>query len=169
MRRLRYQVAMSLDGYIAGPKGEIDWITGDSSFDFEAHFAQFDTLVMGRGTYAALLGGAGGFGGMRMVVVSTTLRAEEHPGVEVLATGVAERLTELKAEPGRDLWLFGGGSLLRSLLEAGVVDTVEPAIIPVLLGDGIPFLSGPALRQRLRLTKQRTYDSMVLLEYDVER
>jgi dihydrofolate reductase len=169
VRRLRYQVAMSLDGYIAGPKGEIDWITGDSSFDFEAHFAQFDTLVMGRGTYAALEGGAGGFPGMRIVVVSRTLRPIDHPGVEIVAEDVAGRLVAMKQEPGRDLWLFGGGSLFRSLLEAGVVDTVEPAVIPVLLGEGIPVVAGPGVRQRLRLTKQRTYDSMVLLEYDVVR
>src|SRR6267142_9464 len=86
MRRVRYQVAMSLDGYIAGPKGEADWIIMDPEIDFGALFAQFDTFLMGRRTFAAA-GAAGGFatgGGARTFVFSRTLRPEDHPRVMIV-------------------------------------------------------------------------------------
>lgn len=168
MRRVRYQVACSLDGYIAGPGGEIDWITGGSDFDFDALYAQFDTLLMGRRTYEDLPGGAGGYGAKHLVVVSRTLRAEEHPGVEIVAAGLAERVAELKATAGKDIWLFGGGELFRSLAADGLVDTIEPAIIPVVLGGGVPMFPTSGMRTRLTLTDQRVYEGgMVLLEYAV--
>ena len=74
MRRLRYQVAMSLDGYIAGPNGEADWIVMDPDLDFAALFAQFDTLVMGRKTFESTQAmGGGPSSGMSVVVVSRTM------------------------------------------------------------------------------------------------
>jgi len=76
---------------------------------------------------------------------------------------------ELKSQSGRDIWLYGGGALCRSLLEAGCVDTLEPAVIPVVLGDGVPLLPGGALLRRLQLTRHRLYpkSGIVLLQYDV--
>lgn len=168
MGRLRYQVACSLDGYIAGPNGEIDWITGGADFDFEGLFAQFDTLLMGRRTYEDLPGGAGALGKKRIVVVSRTLKAKDHPGVEIVEGEVSARVAELKAMEGGDIWLFGGGRLFRSLLEAGQVDTIEPAIIPVVLGGGVPMYPESGTRVGLRLTGQRVYEGgVVLLEYAV--
>ncbi|HEX6135596.1 MAG TPA: dihydrofolate reductase family protein [Longimicrobiales bacterium] len=169
MRRVRYQVACSLDGYIAGPNGEIDWITGAEDVDFGGLFAQFDTLLMGRRTYEQVAGGTGGFGKMRIVVVSRTLRAEDHRGVEVVSRDVAARVAELKEGEGRDIWLFGGGGLFRTLLAAGQVDTIEPAIVPVVLGGGVPMYPSPFARARLRLTGHRVSEKggLVLLEYTV--
>jgi dihydrofolate reductase len=133
MRRVRYQVAASLDGYIAGPNGEADWIPMDPDIDFGALFSQFDTLLMGRRTYEGLAGqgGPGMFSGMK----------------------------------------FGGGALFRSLLELGLVDTVEVAVLPVLLGEGIPRLPSPSPRATLTLTRHRVYNKTgtVLLEYAVKR
>jgi dihydrofolate reductase len=171
MRRIRYQVACSLDSYIAGPNGEIDWIVMDPDIDFNAIFAQFDTLLMGRRTFAELPAGSGGmFSGMNVVVVSRTLRQEDHPNVVVIADDIAPRVNELRAQPGKDIWLFGGGELFRSLLELGCVDTVEPAVIPVLLGAGRPLLPGPEIRRTLTLTQHRIYpkSGIVLLEYAVQ-
>lgn len=173
MRRLRYQVATSLDGYIAGPHGEFDWIVMDPEIDFAALFAQFDTVVMGRKTFLATLqqGGSGEMPGLNVVVFSRTLRPADYPTVSIVNRDPAEHVRSLKAAPGKDIWLFGGGELFRTLLEAGLVDTVEPAVVPVLLGDGIPMLPSPASRTKLSLSKHRLYprSGIVLLEYTVSR
>jgi dihydrofolate reductase len=78
---------------------------------------------------------------------------------------------DLRARPGKDIWLFGGGELFRSLLGAGLVDGVDAAIVPVLLGEGIPLLPSPAVRTRLTLANRRVYEKsgIVALEYDVVR
>jgi dihydrofolate reductase len=168
VRKIRYQVACSLDGYIAGPDGEYDWIVMDPDIDFQAILEDFDTLLMGRRTFETV---TEIFPGMKAFVFSRSLRQEDHPGVTIVADQVKETLEALRRRPGKDIWLFGGGELFRSLLELDCVDTVEPAVIPVVLGGGRPFLPPPARRRSLALTGQRVYEKsgIVLLTYDVVR
>lgn len=173
MRRVRYQVACSLDGYIAGPQGESDWIVMDPEIDFSALFDQFDTLLMGRRTFETLAaqGQSGGMPGLSTFVFSASLRQSDHPHVTIVQDHPEQTVAELKGQVGKDIWLFGGGALLRSFLERGLVDTVEPAIIPVLLGGGIPFLATPAPTTPLTLTGHRLYQKsgIIVLEYAVRR
>lgn len=167
MRRLRYQVAVSLDGFIAGPEGDASWIPMDPDIDFAAMFAQFDTFLMGRRTWEQ----AGGMAsGGQVVVVSTTLDPAAHPAITIFHDEVAVRVNRLKEQPGKDIWLFGGGVLFRSLLAEGLVDTVEPAIVPVFLGEGTRFLPEPAIRSHLRLTGHHVFTTsgIVLLEYTIQ-
>lgn len=171
MRRVRFGVAMSLDAYIAGPNGEADWIVADPDVDFNEIFSRFDTLVMGRGTFEAMKAMGGGDGtmpGVEVVVISRTMRPADHPGVTV-ADDVKGVIADLTGRPGKDIWLFGGGQLFRSCLELGLVDGLDVAIIPVLLGRGIPLLPTPATKAKLKLTKHRVYEKsgIVGLEYDI--
>lgn len=169
MRKIRYQVACSLDGYIADVAGKTGWIVNEPTIDFGALFDQFDTLLMGRLTYEGLVKDADGFWGKNVLVFSHTLRQEDHPQVTIVSHNAQSILTQMRSLPGKDIWLFGGGVLFQSLLALGCVDTVEPAIIPVLLGSGRPLLPTPAVTCMLNLTSQRVYPSgIVWLEYTVQ-
>jgi dihydrofolate reductase len=171
IRRVRYGVAMSLDGFIAGPNGEADWIIMDPEIDFRAIYSRFDTMLMGRRTFEVVkrAGGGGSTPGMQVFVFSRTLRQEDHPGVTIV-DNPGELMAELRSKPGKDMWLFGGGSLFRSLAELGLVDTVEVAVIPVLLGEGAPLLPSPAKRVALKLTGHKLYakTGIMSLEYAVQ-
>lgn len=172
MRRVRYRVATSLDGFIAGPNGEIDWIDADPTMDFAALYSGFDTVLLGRHTYELTRkpGAPPWPAGWRVYVFSRTLDRAENPEVTVVSADAGATVAALRAEPGRDIWLFGGGKLFASLLAANVVDQVEVAVMPVLLGRGIPLVGAEVPRSRLTLTRSDSHPSgIVSLHYDVQR
>jgi dihydrofolate reductase len=169
MRRLRYCVAASLDGFIAGPKGEYDWITPDPSFDFSALWEQFDTLLMGRLTYEvastrlAFLHSMG----KKIVVVSTTLDAARDSKITILRDNIHENVANMKAGSGKDIWLMGGGALFRGLVDAGLVDGVQVTVMPVLLGGGVPLIP-VGKRHSLQLTESQVMpNGSVVLHYAI--
>ncbi|MGA3046362.1 MAG: dihydrofolate reductase family protein [Terracidiphilus sp.] len=169
MRRLRYGVATSLDGFIAGPNGECDWIVPDPTMDWAALWAQFDALLMGRRTYEIALTRRNLFSesGQQWVVVSRTLKPEDNPGITVFSCGIPEAVADLKAQPGKDIWLMGGGVLFRSMLDAGLVDAIDLSVMPVLLGSGVPLLP-EGRRQTLHLDTSKVLPSGILrLSYSV--
>lgn len=107
--------------------------------------------------------------GMKTFVFSRTLRQRDYPEVTIVAEKSEETLAALRAKSGKDIWLFGGGLLFRSFVDAGLVDTVEVAVIPVLLGGGIPLLPPPAKQAKLKLTGHKVYKTgIVSLEYAVK-
>ena len=107
---------------------------------------------------------------MATYVFSRTLRPEDHPGVTIVGDDVDQTVEDLRGGTGKEIWLFGGGQLFRSLLERGYVDGVEVGLIPVLLGRGIPFLPGLAHKATLRLTDTRRYPTgILLLSYEIAR
>ena len=144
MRPVRYNVAASLDGYIAGPNGEYDWIPPEPAIDFGALFHAVDTVLLGRHSYELVQrdpAAATWPQDARIIVFSRTLRAADHPRVTVVAGDAAVAVARLRAETkGGEIWLYGGGALFGSLLAAGQVDRVEVTLIPILLGGGIPLL-----------------------------
>ncbi len=163
---------MSLDGYIAGPNGEYDWIVPDPDVDFGEMMAPFDTFLIGRKTFETMLraGNAKPPAGIDYFVFSNTLKAADHPGVAI-SNDPVHTVQELREKPGKDIALFGGGDLFRTLLRAGLVDRVEVSIVPVLLGGGVPLLPQPADRAKLKLRSQRVYEKSgtVRLEYEIAR
>jgi dihydrofolate reductase len=169
MRRLVYSVAMSLDGFIAGPNGEYDWIVPEPTLDLAKHYSGYDTLLMGRRTYELMLevGQTPKSMGMKAVVVSTTLDAAQHADVRIVREHVAEVVAELKVQAGKDIWLFGGGTLFRAMMDAGLVDAVEVAVQPVLLGAGVRVIP-EGRRWRLRLeTCDRYPEGNLMLRYGI--
>lgn len=171
MRHVIYSCAMSLDGYIAGRQGEYDWIVMDPDIEFVP--SRFDLFLMGRKTYEVMrrMGGDGTAApGTVNIVFSRTLKPSEHPHITISADAESA-VAELRMQPGKDISLFGGGELFRSLLAAGLVDSIEVGVIPILLGGGIPLLPPPANRTGLSLRKQQLYEKTgtILLEYDIKR
>lgn len=169
MRQLRYSVAASLDGYIAGPKGEYDWIVVDPDIDFAALYAGFSAIVMGRASYEVFAATGGGPGpSLPTYVYSRTLPEGARGGV-TFARDAASHVRGLKQSDGKPIWLWGGGQLFRELARAGLVDGIDVAIIPVLLGGGIPLLPAPAPKLGLRLRAHRVYPTTgtLFLEYDL--
>jgi dihydrofolate reductase len=164
---------MSLDGYIAGPSGEYDWIVMDPDIDFSGYMKQFDTFLIGRKTFEVMqrMGSdAPATPGIQNVVFSRTLKQAAYPHV-IVSDDAVRFVTEWRTKPGKDIAVFGGGELFRSLLSADLVDRVEMSLIPVLLGGGIPMLPAPAPRTVLKLRKQRLYDKTgtIILEYEIVR
>jgi dihydrofolate reductase len=171
MSNIRYSVAMSLDGYIAGPNGEADWIVIDPEFNFTELWAQFDTLLMGRRTYEAAIArlGEASMQGKKAFVVSRTLRQADYPKITILPALSREIIQTIRSQSEKDIWLMGGGELFHVLLDMGEVDTVEVSIVPVLLGGGIPLLPPSPHRTSLKLASHRVYRSgLVFLTYDVQ-
>jgi dihydrofolate reductase len=172
MRRVRYSVAASLDGYIADADGRFDWIPEDQTVDFAALFARVDTILLGRRSFELVRrAGAPGWGpNMRVYVFSRTLRPADYPDVAVVGGNSREVVAGLRAEPGEgEIWLFGGGQLFSSLLAAGQVDAVEVTIVPVLLGGGVPLAAPGINRTKLVLHHTHQYPTgMVSLIYDVD-
>lgn len=170
MRQLRYSVASSLDGCIAGPNGEFDWIPIDPDIDFAALYAGFSGIVMGRRSYEVFVATGGGAGPtLPTYVYSRSLPEGERDGV-TFATDAVSHVRHLKERSdGKPLWLWGGGELFRELAGAGLVDGVDVAIVPVLLGGGIQLLpaGGPRLSLRLRTHRLWPKTGTLFLEYDV--
>jgi len=164
---------MSLDGYVAGPNGEADWIVMDPEIDFMALMSRFDTVLMGRRTFEAAQsqGGGGAMPGVTSIVISSTLKPADHPDLTIIGENISDELTRIKSQPGKDIWLFGGGVLFRSLLDLGMVDSVEVAVVPVLLGGGVPLLPAGPKRAKLRLENSKVYKKTgtVSLEYVVKK
>ena len=174
MRRVIYGAACSLDGFIAGPNGEIDWLHfSDDVKDYMASFwKDVDTIIMGRKTYevALAMGGSGRMPGIKASYVFSRTLTSVRKGAELVTTDAGEFVRKLKAEDGKNICLWGGGDFARSLLEAGVVDEVGMNMHPVLLGRGVPLFLDAGRRIPLELTESRVLDGgCVLATYRITR
>lgn len=175
MRRIRYGVGMSLNGFIADREGGTDFLVHDPTYDAAPFFASIDTVLMGRVTYeGAVQLGMRAYPKLRNFVISTSLRAADYPEVTVIAGDVARVVSDLRSEEGKDIWLCGGGVLLASLLAVDLVDTIEIGLSPTLLGQsGIPMLGNdPRLPKKVPLELTHHYalpSGLLVLEYAIRK
>jgi dihydrofolate reductase len=177
MRIVAYGGAVSLDGFLAGADGSIDWLhfSKDVQRVMTDYWKDVDTILMGRKTY--LVSVAQGRQSakkpaknpkrkqpaMRTYVFSRTLKSIDDPGVELVAADAAEFVRDLKRRPGKRICLMGGGELAQPLLAAGLVEEIGLNIHPVLLGTGIPTFRDPGHRVRLTLTECRQLEGGCIL------
>ena len=171
MRRVIYGGACSLDGFVAGPGGTLDWLHfSDEVQEVMARsWANADTLLFGRKTWEVSAGsGGGGMDGVKSYVFSRTLTESPAAGVELVRDDAGEFVRRLKAAPGRDILVMSGGNLAAALLGAGVIDEVGLNIHPVLLGSGVPAFLDPGRRISMSLEECRRIDGgCVLVRYRV--
>jgi dihydrofolate reductase len=174
MRTVTYGGACTLDGFIAGPNGSVDWLhfSPDVSAIMSAYWKTIDTLIMGRKTWevAQSQGGGGGSSDMETYVFSRTLRSIDRPGVTLVSSDAGEFVRNLKMKKGKGICVFGGGDFARSLLEADVIDEVGLNVHPVLLGSGVPAFLDARRRIDLELIECRQlHGGCVYVNYRVKR
>jgi dihydrofolate reductase len=170
MRKLTYGAAVSVDGFIAGPDESIDWLR--MSDDVQAIMADswkgVDAMLMGRKTYefaARMGGGPDGLSKVKTYIFSRTM-AEAPQGAELVDEDAVGFVRAMKAEPGGDIILMGGGELAAALLDGGVVDEIGLNLHPVLLGGGVPMFPAIGRRVDLALVEARPIaKDCVLLRY----
>jgi dihydrofolate reductase len=172
MRKVTYGAAASLDGYIAGPAEEIDWLrwNKDAAAINRANWQGVDTMLMGRKTYDFAVRSGGGSGappGIRTYVFSRSMTAAPKDA-ELVREDAAGFVRALKEREGGGIIVMGGGALGSALIEGGVVDEIGVNVHPILLGAGIPLFRPIARRVELRLTECRAIaNDCVFLRYSV--
>jgi dihydrofolate reductase len=169
VRKAILGLGISLDGYIARPDGSVDFLFMPKDYSMAPFFATVDTAIMGRKTFdAALKMGGGSFGGSPLVsyVMSRTLPPGELHGVRIVKDSPAALLKKLRAKPGKNIWLMGGGELAREFLKSDLVDELYLGVVPVLIGEGIPLFPSGFPQRKFALKENKAYSKgMLELKY----
>ena len=174
-RRIVAQLAVSADGYIARKDGGIDWLERPmpkGAYGLARFFASVDTVLWGRTTFDEAVarghyGGPGGFAAKMKNYVFTHRPHDQAPkGVEFVNEPIAPFAKRLRAKPGKDIWMMGGGGVIASFLDAGEIDDVVLAVIPTFIGEGIPLIAPARRTVPLKLHATKAFpDGVVRLHY----
>lgn len=172
-RPIVLDLAVSLDGFIEGKNGEIDWCNMEPEMEFNKFLDQIDTIFYGRKSYELW----GQFAtestaeedrdiwesihSKKKYVFSRTCEADDND-VIFINDNISEEVTNLKSQPGKDIWLYGGASLITSFINLGLVDEYRLSVHPVILGDGKPLFIDINERMNLELITARTFPSGVV-------
>lgn len=174
-RKVIVHIATSADGYIARPDGDLEWLTSRPKppgfYGIGAFMKSVDTHLLGRKTFDAgrRLGATFDPRSARTIVFSRHAPPPDvPPGVEFVSDSVGPFVRRLRAEPGKNIWLMGGGELIGSLLDERQVDELVMTVVPVLIGDGIPLIDRRHRTIQLDLQDvERFDDGVVQLRYQV--
>ena len=173
LRKVIVHIAASADGYIARPDGDLEWLTSRPApkgfYGIGAFMKSIDTMVFGRKTYEASLRLGGKFDSKgRYVVFSRHSPADAPPGVEFENGAIGPFVSRLREQPGKDIWLMGGGELIASFLDDHAIDEFVISVVPVFIGDGIPLIARRHRHVPLGLDSvERFEDGLVQLRYQV--
>jgi len=167
VRKIVLFIATSLDGYIAGPAGEIDWLFQDQDYGYAEFYEGVEYIVMGRKTYeTALSFEEWPHPGKQTFVFTRTGAAKRHPDASFISEHVNSFIGRLRSGDGGHIWLVGGSELIRAFLEGDLLDELVVSIHPVLLGTGIPLVQGASLSRSYRLRSMQKYETgLVQLAY----
>lgn len=172
-RKIILSLHVSLDGYVAGPAGEMDWIRlDDELFNFVATIAEpADTALYGRNTWQMMEGywptadqqpnatvhdrtHAAWYRRVTRIVVSDSMKGQELPQTRIFSGDIAAQVQELKKSPGGDIMIFGSPSAIQPLIEHGLIDDFHLFVNPVVLNNGIPvFQQDERIQLKLEGTK----------------
>ncbi|MEZ2240886.1 dihydrofolate reductase family protein [Microcoleus sp.] len=168
MRKIILFIASSLDGYIARPQGEIDWLFTDQNYGYSDFLNSIDTIIMGRKTYEQVLTfGEYPYQEKKSYVLTKNINFQTEHDVTPVAD-VDNLVKELRRLEGKNIWLVGGSLLIRNFLEKKLINELILSVHPIVLGEGIPLFATPTTATNLQLTGCQTYSSgLVQLFYDV--
>lgn len=168
MRKIILGLAVSLDGYIEGPRGEYDWCFTDQDYGMSDFLRSIDTIFMGRKSFevASAAGGETPWKGFNTCVFSNTLTSLSAPDTRLVTGDAVKEAQAIRSSPGKDIWLFGGAQLTKAFIDAGLVDELWLSVHPILLGSGKPLFQPLESRMTLRLLESKTYETgLVSLKY----
>lgn len=173
MRKIVLDLAVTLDGFIEGPNGEIDWCIMDSEMNFDAFLADIDVIFYGRVSYDAwgnFQPGPevsesekslwSGVHSKKKYVFSNTLREDNN--ATFIGLDWQSRVEEIRNQSGGDIWLYGGAKLIKSFIDHGLVDVYRLSIHPTVLGSGKPLFESRAERLTLNLVDVKKFRSGVV-------
>lgn len=189
MRKVIFLIHLSLDGYVAGPNGEMDWIVYNEEMEKYSHdlHRTTDTAIYGRVTWQMMdfywpsvlsdplstggaLAHAQWYDSAEKIVFSRTLQSVKPQKTRLIRENVGAEMSKIKQQPGKDLWLIGSPGLAQTFMELGLIDEYRININPVVLGSGKLLFGHSASALRLKLLEARTFEGGVVgLRYEPDR
>jgi dihydrofolate reductase len=168
MRKVVYGVGVSIDGYIARPDGAVDFLFMPKDYSMAPFFKRIDVAIMGRKTYEVAKKMGAAQGGIKTYVMSRTLPAGDREGMTFAHVSPRELMSGLRNQPGKDIWLMGGGVLARAFFAEDLVDELYLGVVPVLIGEGLPAFPANFPQRNFTLVSNKTF-SQGLVELKYER
>ena len=170
MRKIIVNLCCSLDSFIEGANGEIDWCFTDQDYGMTDFLDRIDTIIFGRNSYVQLLDMApDAFKNKRRIVVSKTLQNKKYDA-HIISNNIKEEIINLTNQPGKDIWFFGGANLMSSFINLDLIDELMIAVHPLVLGSGKPLFMDIDQLKFLKLIDTKTYSTgLVQLHYKVEK
>jgi dihydrofolate reductase len=173
MKKVVLDLAVTLDGFIEGPNGETDWCIMEDDMNFEGFLSTIDTICYGRVSYDA-------WGNFQPAANASTTeqmlwqeihakhkfvfssQKREDENATFISADIADKVAEIKKQNGKDIWLYGGASLIKTFIHLGLIDIYRISVHPIALGEGKPLFENLNGQLKLKLIKTNVFKSGVV-------